>query len=174
MSFLRLLRNRWFLGGIIVATLWIGLMPNLAYADTQPNYCDTNNATFKQELYTQPIFPLIPKFLIDYSLNHDNGGCNPSDWNINVIGSLVYKALALLNYIAGAAAILATIYGGVLYLSGFASKKAAETAKKVIAGAYIGLIIVLMARVIVQGSFYFFGDGTLNVTTIISPESSNP
>lgn len=101
------------------------------------------------------LFPLIPAEIRSTA----EGGCNPQTWNRRIFVFLAYKLLGVLNYLAGAIAITATIFGGILYLTGFASEANIKKAKSVIIGAYIGFAIVLLARLLVQGSFFLFGDG---------------
>ena len=101
------------------------------------------------------IFPLIPDSLVAYNATD---GCVPALWDRYVAKVLVEKALALLNYVAGALAVLATIFAGVMYLTSYASEANAKKAKAVLVGTYIGFFITLGARMIVNDSFYLFGD----------------
>lgn len=124
------------------------------------------------DLNNLDLFPLIPKEIAT------KDGCNPQSWNRTIFVFLTYKLLAILNYLAGAVAIIATIYGGILYLTGFASESTVKQAKSIIIGTYVGFAIILLARLLVQGSFYLFGTGSinfddqLNYTEILSDEIS--
>jgi hypothetical protein len=129
-------------------------------AVSNPATCDTVSTTNIR------LFPLIPESF------RDKDGCNPQGWNRRIMAFLAYKVLALANYLAGAVAIIATIYGGILYLGGFAGEENVKKAKSIIIGAYVGFAIVLLARLIVQGSFYFFGDETTNLSEpLLDPEA---
>ncbi|CAN5136657.1 hypothetical protein BH11PAT4_BH11PAT4_1890 [soil metagenome] len=119
---------------------------------SQPASCDTV-ATSDIRL-----FPIIPDSF------RDPDGCNPQGWNRRIFAFLAYKVLAIANYLAGAIAIIATVYGGILYLGGFAGEENVKRAKSIIIGAYVGFAIVLLARLVVQGSFYFFGDGSTDLS----------
>ncbi len=105
------------------------------------------------------IFPLIPKEITDYDTKDDiKTECVPGLWGRQIIGMLLYKTLGLLNYFAGALAVLATIYAGILYITGGVAEGTVKKAKTILAGTYLGFFIVLSARLIVQGSFYLFSD----------------
>lgn len=77
--------------------------------------------------------------------------CTPPYWNIFIIEVFLYKGLAILNYAAGAFAVIFTVYAGLLYLTGVASEANVKTAKGILVATYVGLIIVILARVIVYG-----------------------
>lgn len=114
------------------------------------------------------LFPIIP----DEIRNSDLNGCNPQTWNRRVFVFLTYKLLAMLNYLAGAVAVIATIYGGILYLTGFTGEANIKRAKSVIVGAYVGFAIVLIARLLVQGSFYLFGDNSDDLSDVYNSTST--
>lgn len=116
--------------------------------------------TFKEDLRTGPLFPIIP----DSGRGGESGfeGCTTPFWDRIIIGIFIYKFLGIANYFAGALAVLATIYAGILYLTGFAGEQTVKQAKAILIGTYIGFFIVLSARLIVAGSFYLFGDPTSN------------
>lgn len=122
------------------------------------------------DLKNVKLFPLIP----DAIRNTAEGGCNPQSWNRRIFVFLAYKLLGVLNYLAGAIAIIATIFGGILYLTGFASEANIKKAKSVIVGAYIGFAIVLLARLLVQGSFYLFGDGSTDFSNSFEDTTGAP
>jgi hypothetical protein len=109
------------------------------------------------------IFPLFPAELRNFK---DADGCVPALWDRDVMGVLIFKTLGLLNYIAGAAAVLATIYAGILYLTSYASEANAKKAKTILISTYVGFFIVLGARLIVQESFQLFGQGIVDIDKI--------
>ena len=119
--------------------------------------CDA--ATFKNAFLkeggstnTLKIFPFIPTELTV------KGGCGPTTWNRDVISYFIYKILVIFNWVAGAATIMLTIYGGILYTTGFANEATVKTAKSIIIGAYTGLIIVILARVLVYSTVDLFSN----------------
>lgn len=129
-------------------------------AATATGSCDPTVNTQISDVLNGAIFPLIPDAIVDYGFYNGtdtNGGCVPALWNSNIIGMLVYKTLGLLNYIAGAGAILATLYAGILYLTGYMSEANVKKAKTVLIGTYVGFFIILGARLIVESSFQLFG-----------------
>jgi hypothetical protein len=104
------------------------------------------------------LFPIIPDGLrgitpkgVDVTLdpNTINNWCTQPFWTIEVFYWFVYKGLAILNWLAIAAAIILTLYAGVLYMTGFANEANVKKAKSILAAAYIGLAIVFMAKIIV-------------------------
>jgi hypothetical protein len=119
------------------------------------------NTNAVNQIYSGDIFPLFPAVLFDFP--DETGhvrytGCYPALWTRDVIGALIFKILGLLNYVAGALALLTTIYAGILYLTAPISEGTVKTAKSILLGTYLGFFIVLGARLIVQGSFQLFGD----------------
>lgn len=131
--------------------------------EPKPKTCD------EVDFNEMKLFPIIP----DEIRSDKTEGCNPQSWNRRVFVFLTYKLLAMLNYFAGAVAIIATIYGGILYLTGFSGDATVKRAKSVIIGAYVGFAIVLLARLLVQGSFYLFGDTTNDLSEIYDKTSIN-
>jgi|GEM_PF-6288412 len=145
---------------------------NAATPTTPPPVGSCDNSHVKDGL-NGAIFPLIPDAIVDYGFydspqTDNNGGCVPSLWNMTIFGMLIYKVLALLNYLAGALAILATLYAGILYLTGAMSEANVKKAKTALIGTYVGFFIVLGARLIVQSSFQLFGSDCTNISLVIS------
>jgi hypothetical protein len=100
------------------------------------------------------IFPLIPAQLRPNATG--DGSCPPPAWNLNVVRYFIYKALTLLNWLAGALAVILTILAGLYYIAGFASESNIKKGKTILVTAYTGLIIVSLARLIVYGSVQLF------------------
>jgi hypothetical protein len=100
------------------------------------------------------IFPLIPSNLLaDPSKEKTSEDkCSPPYWNLAIVIIMSYKILGLLNWIATTLAIMLTVYAGLLYLTAFASDDRAKTAKKIVIAAYVGLIIVFSARLLLYGA----------------------
>lgn len=80
------------------------------------------------------IFPLIPK------------ACEKAELGTEHVFILVYKAFVLLSWTAEVAAIILLVYAGILYISAAADESKAGTAKKIVTGVIVGLIIILLAR----------------------------
>ena len=85
---------------------------------------------------------------------------------------LVYKAFVLLSWTAEVAAILLLVYAGILYITAAADESKAGTAKKIVTGVIVGLIIILLARWIlfyvvntVGGSSTPYNDININTLT---------
>lgn len=64
------------------------------------------------------------------------------------IGDIIENIGTWILTIAGGIAILFLIYGGVVYITG--GEKGAESGKKIIVNAIIGIIIIALAAVIVN------------------------
>jgi hypothetical protein len=62
---------------------------------------------------------------------------------------LIIKATNLIAFIAGTAAIIVLIIGGIRYISSGGDAGNVESAKNTIVGAIIGLIVIALARTIV-------------------------
>jgi hypothetical protein len=105
------------------------------------------------------LFPFIPDGISGYDTNgkqittmspdEANKVCSQPFWGREVAYWFIYKALAILNWIATALAILLTLYAAVLYITGYASENNVKKAKSILTGAYIGLAIVFLAKVLV-------------------------
>lgn len=97
------------------------------------------------------IFPAIPDVL-------RTGACTPAVWDRSVIVYLIAKALIMLNWFATTLAILFTLYAGLLYISGFAKEDNVKKAKTLLIATYVGLAIVLLARVIIFSAVDLLSD----------------
>jgi len=165
-----IVRNIGFL--LIVASMGI-VMASVAHAatptaspTTTPSSSTTNDTydpnactTLGLDATKVSIFPLF-----DSSIMNPNG-CNPTNWNLTVMDYLASKALYVLNWFAGVAAVCLTVYAGLLYISGFATEANVKQAKTLLVVCYTGLIIVFGARLILLGTVQFLG-GTVNDTSI--------
>lgn len=98
------------------------------------------------------VFPFIPSQLRE-------GNCAPPQWNMYVFQYFINKLLIFANWLAGALAVILTVYAGVLYIAGVAKEDNAKKAKTMVVTAYVGFIIVLLARLIV-GSWIQLGSGS--------------
>lgn len=96
-----------------------------------------------------PTFPLIPNQFLDSGVNE----CNPARWNFDVFNYLAYKFLAILYFVSYVMTILLTIIAGIYYISGFANEANVKKGKSILISTYVGLLIVMLARLILFGSF---------------------
>lgn len=81
-----------------------------------------------------------------------NSWCSQGFWTRDVVYWFIYKGLAFLNWAAVAVGIILVLYGSLLYMTGFASEENVKKAKGIIIGTFVGLAIVLLAKVIVYGA----------------------
>lgn len=141
-----------------------------AVTATTVNPCDQYVST----LFHGDILPLFPTQITGGE--YTEGGktvtskCKPSSWNRMIVAGLIWKSLAILNWFAGAVAVIFTILGGVYYLSGYSGENNVKKAKTIIGATYVGFAIVLLARLIVQGTFLLFSDNN----KLIDPVASSP
>ncbi|MEM1311999.1 MAG: pilin [Patescibacteria group bacterium] len=67
----------------------------------------------------------------------------------NTIANIILNVASLLTFIAGAVAVLAIVYGGILYVTDNGSGESATKGKKILINAVIGLVITIIAFTIV-------------------------
>lgn len=65
------------------------------------------------------------------------------------IAAIIANVTRFVTNIVGAIAVLFIIWGGVLYITAAGNKERAESAKKTLTYAVIGLIVIVLAKVIV-------------------------
>lgn len=141
------------LGSILLLTI-----PQSGFLQLQRDPCAA--AKTKLKSFT-PLFPIIPNELTKINdTGEPENLCTPANWDRTIIVLLIYRGLGLLNYVAGAIAILATLWGGALYLFSQGQSEQMKNAKTLIIGTYVGFLIVLCARLMVNATFYIFGTGT--------------
>ena len=122
------------------------------------NPCDTlvsappSNPPDPNRFSPATIFPLVSRSILDPN------GCNPSFWNLTIMVIFLYKILGLLNWTAVSLAVIFIVYGGLLYISGFASEANVKKAKGVIITTCVGLIITLSARLILGSTQLIVGE----------------
>lgn len=87
--------------------------------------------------------------------------CNPlSDGGVSDIGDLINNIIRWLIGIVGLLAMLALIWGGMLYIIALNNQQHLDTAKSIIKWAIVGLAIVLLSFVIIQTVAQFAGATT--------------
>lgn len=132
------------------------------------NYCALKepdppyNKTRIGKVFTpENVFPLLPIEILTDPLG---GGekCTPADWTFEIYEILAWKILIILNWLAGTLAILFTIYAGLLYIGGFANEGNIKKAKSILIATYLGLVLVIMARVILYGTIAIFSKNGVN------------
>lgn len=133
-------------GPAVVRTLAKDPAPPIA---VQPGSCAgviTNSKNplidSKGNFVSTKVFPLVPDEL-------KTPPCTPEVWDRNVVTYFILKGLVVLNWLAGTLAVLATLYAGLLYISGFAKEDNVKKAKTLLAATYTGLFIVIFARIII-------------------------
>lgn len=106
------------------------------------------------------VFPLLPQKILRPVSGpvDDKKDCTPSNWTFEIYQILAWKILIIFNWLAGTLAILLTIYAGLLYIGGFANEGNIKKAKSILIATYIGLILVIMARVILYGTISVFSN----------------
>ena len=122
------------------------------------------------------IFPLLPTSInppqptpnptTNLIPQQDPNKCSPVYWNADVMWVLAYKALALLNYVAYALAVILTIYAGLMYLSGFANEANAKKGKTILIATYVGLALVMLSRLIVYGTYQVLTNKAADPNTV--------
>lgn len=122
--------------------------------DTGPKTCADAIASVtdgKGTPKSSQIFPIIPDAL-------RSGDCSPAIWDRSVIIYLIAKALIILNWFATTLALLFTLYAGLLYISGYAKEDNVKKAKTLLIATYVGLAIVILARVIIFSAVDLLSD----------------
>jgi hypothetical protein len=142
------------------------IVPGLAKAADSTNVC---SQTVDRLFHTNKVgtLPLIDDALMSTA----PGGCNAGLWNADVVNYFAWKAIYLLDWIAGAAAILLLVYGGILYISSYLSEGNIKKAKGIIQAAIIGLVIVVTARYIIAVALVFYSDNS-SVKSLVEPPTS--
>jgi len=82
-------------------------------------------------------------------VNPDAVACSGRDDNITGTDGIILQAAGLIAIVAGVAAVMAIIVGGVMFITAAGDSSKISTAKKTIAYAVVGLIIIFLARTIV-------------------------
>lgn len=132
------------------------------------NPCDSN--LINPLINNMKIFPLVPSELVSNNANE----CSPPYWNLLVVLYFAYKALRLVNGIAYIMAVTFTVIAGLYYIAGFANEANIKKGKSILLATYIGLIIVLSARLILYGTYQVITGRPVNPNNISSPAVTLP
>jgi hypothetical protein len=155
-------------GFIVMVNFLSSIHPVYAKSDSSPASTSSTAAATSpclaplksfEKSYTQ-VFPLISSDMNDSAI----GKCNPAVWDQNIAFLFILKALVILNWLADVTAVLATVYAGILYISGFANENNVKQAKNILISCYVGLAIVFSARLIFN---------EVLTTTTASPNNNN-
>ena len=115
----------------IVASLFVVALPSVAAADVFGPVCDQSDATDSA-------------VCIDKTDSAD-----PADNPIAGPDGLLYKITLIISFIAGAAAVILVIYGGIRYVTSGGDSQSITNAKNTIVNAVIGLIIISLAGALI-------------------------
>ena len=117
-----------------------------------PTKCSAYSSPVSDTFNVNSLFPILPSVI----LNSDS--CSPPYWNLDIIKIFIYKVMALLNYSILVAAIVLTIYAGILYLTGFQNEGNIKQSKTILTTTYVGLIISLSATLILRTTISIAAD----------------
>ncbi len=80
-------------------------------------------------------------------------GNDPSKWGTEQIIELIKNITTLAAGIAGGIAVLMIIWGAYQYFTAYGNEEKAQGGKKIITWAVIGLVVIILARIIVNSIF---------------------
>lgn len=84
---------------------------------------------------------------------------NPWEWGIDLktgkdsVTELIKNVTTLAASIAGGIAVLMIIWGAYQYFTAYGNEEKAQGGKKIITWAIIGLIVIILAKIIVEAIF---------------------
>ena len=87
----------------------------------------------------------IIKNIIDPSIRS-----NPEDVSFSHILLIIKNITDLLLWAAGIAALFMILWGGIQYITAYGDEGKAENAKKILTWSIVGVIVVMLARIILQ------------------------
>lgn len=76
--------------------------------------------------------------------------CDVSDPQVESFGCMLENGINLLLTIASPILVIMIMIGGVMYITSAGNQSKAEAGKKTLVGAFIGLIIVVLAKFLVS------------------------
>ena len=88
--------------------------------------------------------------MVQARLNIPNPAPGVLPANANSPAALLFLVINILLSIAGLLAVLFIIIGGFQYITSGANSELAETAKKTIQNAIIGLVVIILSFIVVQ------------------------
>jgi hypothetical protein len=86
-------------------------------------------------------------------------GGDGSSWTINNVRDVINQGTTMLLGIAGVVASIYIIIGAFQYLTAYGSEEKAESGKKTLTWAIIGLVVVILSSVIVNNVWRLFSGG---------------
>jgi hypothetical protein len=115
-------------GGVLVMA-----MPTTALADDVfDNVCDAGNASTSAVCTDR------------------TDSVEPEDNPVSGTNGLLYKITLIVSYIAGAAAVILILYGGIRYVASSGDSNSITNAKNTIINAIVGLIIIAIAGALIS------------------------
>ena len=78
---------------------------------------------------------------------------DPSTWGTKQIEELIKNITTLAAGIVGGIAVLMIIWGAYQYFTAYGNEEKAQGGKKIITWAIIGLIVIILAKIIVEAIF---------------------
>jgi len=77
--------------------------------------------------------------------------------SLNSMLSLLVKVMGMILSVVGSLALLAFVYGGILFLTSAGSRERVEKGKQIIIGAVLGMVVVFASYTIIGFVFKLFG-----------------
>jgi len=90
---------------------------------------------------------------------------DPQAYTVADIGTLIHNLIIIALDVTGLLASIYIIIGAFLYLTAFGDESKAESGKKTITWAIIGLVMVILSQVAVGELFRLFGGTTPTLPT---------
>ena len=78
---------------------------------------------------------------------------DPSTWGTEQIDQLIRNVTNLALSIAGGIAVLMIIWGGYQYFTAYGNEEKAQGGKKIITWEIMGVVVIILAKVIVESIF---------------------
>ena len=74
---------------------------------------------------------------------------DPSTWGTKEIEQLILNVTQLATALAGGIAVIMIIWGAFQYFTAYGNEEKAQSGKKIITWAIIGLVVIILANVII-------------------------
>ncbi len=84
----------------------------------------------------------------------------PFTWSVDTFKVVLVNATNILVGLASTVAVVFIVIGAFQYLTAFGSEEKAESGKKTLLWAILGLTLIIMARVLLGAVWHFFTGGT--------------
>lgn len=80
---------------------------------------------------------------------------DPSSWTLTNVNDLINNVIILAADLAGIIAVIFLMIGAIQYFTAFGNEEKANKGKTTITWAIVGIIVIILARVIVNEIFAF-------------------